>query len=52
MDYDGEESVQFDWLHIDFQSLAKICEVTGWEAELLEKEDSGHYLCKLIEKST
>lgn len=40
----------FAWLHLDFASLARCAEVTGWEAVLLESEaDSGHYLCKLTE---
>lgn len=51
MEYDGEDSVRFDWLHIDFQSLMHLGEATGWDAALLETEDSGHYLCKLMEKS-
>lgn len=51
MDCDGEASTEFDWLHIDFTSLAQLCEATGWEATLLEKEGNGHYLCKLTEKS-
>ena len=50
MDCEGEHPVRLDWLHIDFQSLAHVGEATGWEAVLLEKEDSGHYLCKLTEK--
>jgi len=52
MEYEGVDTIQFDWLHIDFQALAKIGETTGWEAMLLEVEDNGHYLCKLIEKSS
>jgi len=51
MDCAGGDSSEFDWLHIDFQSLARSCEATGWEAVLLESEASGHYLCKLTEKS-
>ena len=51
MDCAGGDSSEFDWLHIDFQSLSKLCEATGWEAVLLETEASGHYLCKLAEKS-
>lgn len=50
MEYDGEDSVRFDWLHIDFHSLAQLSEAIGWVAVLLETEDSGHYLCKLMEK--
>lgn len=48
---EGEVSTEFDWLHIDFPSLARLCVATGWEAALLEKEDNGHYLCKLTEQS-
>ncbi len=49
MDCEGETSVRFDWLHIDFQSLSGVCDVTGWDAELLESENDGHYLCRLVE---
>ena len=47
MECEGEDSVRFDWLHIDFQSLAQSCTENGWRAKLLEKQDTGHYLCKL-----
>jgi len=50
MEYGGEDPVRFDWLHIDFQSLARISMAAGWEATLLEKKDCGHYLCKMIER--
>jgi len=50
MDCAGEDSTDFDWLHIDFQSLARSCDATGWKAVLLESEADGHYLCKLTEK--
>lgn len=50
MDCAGEDSHEFDWLHIDFQSLARLGEATGWQAVPLENEASGHYLCKLTEK--
>lgn len=47
----GEAPVGFDWLHIDFTSLARLGDETGWKATLLEKGDHGHYLCMLTEKS-
>lgn len=50
MDHKSEDSVQFDWLHIDFRSLAQTCDLTGWHAELLDSEDDGHYLCRLTQK--
>ena len=49
IEYDGEDADRFDWLHIDFPSLAYAAQASGWEAEILDKEDSGHYLCKLIQ---
>ena len=51
MDCAGGDSSEFDWLHIDFQSLARLCDQTGWKAVLIEIEASGHYLCKIMEKS-
>jgi len=50
MEYEGEQSAPFDWLHIDFESISQVCIATGWKAELLESESSGSYLCKLTEE--
>lgn len=47
---DGEDSVEFKWLHVDFESLARICRETEWEAALLEEAQDGHYLCKLTKQ--
>lgn len=52
MEYDGGDSTRFDWLHIDFPSLSQICQCTGWEANLIESESDGHYLCKIIEQTS
>lgn len=49
MGHEDEDSVRFNWLHIDFQSLSRVCDATGWEAELLESENDGHYLCKITQ---
>ncbi|BDS05767.1 hypothetical protein NT6N_08070 [Oceaniferula spumae] len=49
IEYDGEPPIQFDWLHIDFQTLSKACDETGWKADLLSSEEGGHYLCRLAE---
>jgi len=51
MEYDGEDSIQFDWLHIDFQTLSDVCDKTGWTASLLNNDEGGHYVCKLTENS-
>ena len=50
IDYKGENFTQFDWLHIDFPSLSKTCESTGWIAELVESQNNGHYLCKIVQQ--
>lgn len=51
MEHEGEDAVRFEWLHVDFRSLSKVCDTTGWDAEFLESENDGHYLCRLTEKS-
>jgi len=52
MEYDGKDPVRFDWLHIDFQSLAHISKAAGWVAVLLEQKECGHYLFNLIDQPT
>jgi SAM-dependent methyltransferase len=49
MECDGEEPVAFDWMHIDFNSLARVASSLGWKAEMLQEENDGHYLCRLCE---
>jgi SAM-dependent methyltransferase len=49
MECDDEEPVAFDWLHIDFKSLARVASSLGWKAEMLHEEYDGHYLCRLRE---
>lgn len=51
MDYNGEDSTIFDWLHIDFSSLSEVCNDTDWSADLLDREGDGHYLCKLTPRT-
>jgi SAM-dependent methyltransferase len=50
MEHDSEDSIRFDWLHIDFQSLSDACEITGWTPTLLSEMEDGHYVCRLIDK--
>lgn len=50
MECDGVEPTAFHWLHIDFESLARVASGHGWEAQLLEQEPNGHFLCKLSVK--
>jgi hypothetical protein len=49
MVYGGITGESFDWLHIDFKTLAEHCFRTGWHAELIDMEADGHYLCRLTE---
>lgn len=51
MDYRGEDSTQFNWLHIDFISLSETCEDTGWIVELIESESDGRYVCRILEQA-
>lgn len=45
---EGEgKSVEFNWLHIDYQTLEQLCGKVGWEAQLLLEEKNGHYLAVL-----
>ncbi len=44
---DGAESIQFDWLHIDFPTLSTICSKHGWQTEQILADSDGHYLCKI-----
>ena len=43
----GNEKASFEWLHIDFVSLQKYCDKTGWKANLVHQEPDGRYLCRL-----
>ncbi|MCE0521361.1 MAG: class I SAM-dependent methyltransferase [Methylacidiphilales bacterium] len=36
-----------DWLHLDFASLARHCQVAGWSCQLIHQEPDGHYLAKI-----
>ncbi len=48
---EGEgESVEFNWLHIDYQTLKEICDQNGWEARAVFEEANGHYLAMLTRK--
>ena len=49
MSYGNVTGEPFEWLHIDFETLAKHCVHAGWHAELIDSEPTGHYLCRLTE---
>lgn len=50
IEYKGVKSPPFNWLHIDFKTLSKESSALGWEAELLEMQEDGQYLCKITSK--
>jgi hypothetical protein len=41
----------FDWLHLDFESLARHGQAAGWNCRLIHQESDGHYLAKIIEST-
>jgi SAM-dependent methyltransferase len=41
----------FDWLHLDFESLARHGQAAGWNCHLIHQEPDGHYLAKIIEST-
>lgn len=45
--YRGEAGEPFDWLHLDFPTLAGLASRAGWRAELLASEPDGRYLFRL-----
>ncbi len=41
---------EFGILHVDPDTVKKYCEKTGWNCEILYKEEEGNYLAKLTQK--
>jgi hypothetical protein len=37
----------FDWLHLDFASLARHCRAAGWNCQLIHQKPDGHYLARI-----
>ena len=48
IEYGGRRGDPFDWLHVDFDTLATLAREHGWSAEKLAQEDNGHYLARLF----
>jgi SAM-dependent methyltransferase len=47
IDYDGIAGKPFHWLHIDFETLAKLSRDEGWDSERIVQDEDGHFLCRL-----
>ena len=45
--YKNQSSDWFDWLYLDFDTLKKACEASGWTCELLLEGNHYDYLAKL-----
>jgi hypothetical protein len=45
--YEGVMGDSFDWLHIDFLSLARHSRAAGWNCQLILEETDGHYLARI-----
>ena len=49
--YNDITGESFDWLHVDFVTLSTHASLAGWNAEIIQPETDGHYLCRLIKNS-
>jgi 2-polyprenyl-3-methyl-5-hydroxy-6-metoxy-1,4-benzoquinol methylase len=49
--YENVVGEPFDWLHLDFASLARHGQAAGWNCRLIHQESDGHYLAKIIEST-
>ena len=50
IEYDGKRGAAFDWLHFDFDALREMAEKEDWRAEMLGRDEDGHYLARLSER--
>jgi hypothetical protein len=47
MEYDGVQGEPFDWLYVDFETLAYYAEESGFRAELIAEGEHYDYLARL-----
>jgi hypothetical protein len=47
--YENVLGAAFDWLHLDFASLARCCEAAGWNCDLVYQEPDGRYLARIFQ---
>jgi SAM-dependent methyltransferase len=47
LEYQGRRGPPYDWLFIDFDTLARQTRAMGWHAEVIWYEEEGHYLARL-----
>jgi SAM-dependent methyltransferase len=46
--YENITGTSFDWLHMDFDTLSRHSEATGWNCQLIHEEPDGHYLARVV----
>lgn len=47
LEYDGRKGAMYDWLFVDFETLAGQAKAAGWIAASIWQEEEGHYLARL-----
>ncbi len=50
MDYEGEEGEPFRWIFVDYQTMAGLADMNGFNCECLEEDDHYHYLARITKK--
>ena len=46
--FEGNQGEPFEWLHLDFASLAEHCATAEWNCRLIDQESDGHYLARIF----
>ena len=49
MEYKGEVGPMSGWLHVDPSNLANRAQSEGWACEVLQQEDGGDYVARLVQ---
>ncbi|HSB73170.1 MAG TPA: class I SAM-dependent methyltransferase [Candidatus Methylomirabilis sp.] len=47
LEYEGKRGPTLEWLFVDFETLADRAAHEGWSAEMIWREEEGHYLARL-----
>ncbi|HYL82413.1 MAG TPA: methyltransferase domain-containing protein [Candidatus Acidoferrum sp.] len=47
LEYEGRKGEMYDWLFVDFETLAGQAKAAGWVAASIWHEEEGHYLARL-----
>lgn len=47
VEFQGLRGSRYGWLHVDPETLEDVARDTGWESEILHREETGDYLARL-----